>query len=433
MPYRLNYFLFQIIGFFIFFGAIIGKSIFAPAAILRVLAFSALFVICLIHRKKLRCFPKTISKYSAITFYLFFVLIGFFSLDALIDSENEGGRIYRQYFFFLVFIYEFVNFTKLTGKPISDFLHFLVKIAVTWVIINTLLYFVELPIWENFRNWPGRISNGYPTVDVICLCFALIIVLFVEKLGTSKWKRLICTFIIIAGIISQFSGTGTVALITILITFSIVTLISNDLSGDLKQNFFLSIFAFILFVMTGFGYFYTKEPELTETALSLITKKAEYFIGDEYELPEWGTKQWGDTAEMREEQFASNMKRLRSVADHLLGIGFNDVTMDNGGASKRNGVFIEDQYSLNYISIGYIGSILFLIFVCAPVVDWMKFNLTRRCFAGAAFGALCTLVFLFSCRTLITMASAQVEMAYGFFYAVLLRPEEVNDIGFVSK
>ena len=160
--------------------------------------------------------------------------------------------------------------------------------------------------------------------------------------------------------------------------------------------------------------------------MSLITKKLGYFLGDDYDLPEWGTKQWGDTMEIRNDQFESNIKHLKTTSDQVWGIGFNEVTMDNGGASKRNGIFIEDQYALNYITIGYVGSLLFILFVCAPLVNWVKFY--RNHIAGIAFGVFCVVVFLLSSRTLITMASAQVEMIFGFIYAILLRPREMEGI-----
>lgn len=427
MPYRLNYFLFQIIGFFIFFGALTGRSIFSMVGVLRVFAFLTLLFICLLHNKELRFFPKkNLSKFLTVLFYLYFLFVGFLSIDAIIDSTNEGGRIYRQYFFLLVFIYEFVNFKKLTNRSLCQYLYFLITMAAAWVVINFLLYFIELPIWENYRPWVGRISNGYPTVDVICLCFALVFILLIENTLFSIRKRLIISFLIIIGIISQFSGTGSVALILILLVFFLLSLFSRDIGSTLKKNFYLCVASLLIFISVGFGYFYTREPELTEAAMSLITKKLGYFLGDDYDLPEWGTRQWGDTMEMRNDQFESNIKHLRTVSDQVIGIGFNEVTMDNGGASKRNGIFIEDQYALNYISIGNLGSLLFILFVCAPLINWIKFY--RNHIAGIAFGVLCVVVFLLSCRTLITMASAQVEMFFGLIYAILLRPREMEGI-----
>lgn len=414
---RFNYILYKILGVYIIFGSLFVKSIYAiPLSRIELVVFFVLTIMCFFRGQN--SFPTNENKFIIGIFYLYLLFAGLSLIGTPLRGKNTGLVAYMQYLFLPLYIYIFLNFSSLTKKKITDYLRYIVYLAVMWTFVNTFLYFFELPIWEEHQQWIGRISNGYPTVDVVCLNYTLFILLFLDNLGIGKIRRLFSTFIIIIGIISQFSGTGTAILFVMIFSFILSSLKKEK--QKLKWNFYISLVSVFLFLLTGFAYFYAQQPELTKYAMSVITKKISFFVGEDNVESEWNSFDQ-DTMEVREEEFEiQKRKHLTSLSNRVFGVGFKNVTTYSSFNSKD--IFIEDQYGMNLVTIGYIGSFLFVLFVISPLKRWIKFYKPDK--YAIVIGCLPVFFYLLSSKTTLTMVTMQIELIFALFYSILLYPSK---------
>ena len=422
MMKKIIYFLYQVMGVYMFFYALFSKTIFGFWSQIAKLCFFILLLICFFHRKRVK-YPRNINGVSVSLFYFYLLIIGGLSLSPPFDSTNDGYVMCLQFFYFPLYIYIFLNFESITDKSYLQYFRYLINVACAFVVINIFLFFYELPIWVEYRPWFGRISNGYPTTDVVCLSYALLIVTFVEKLKIGNIKRIIYTVILIFGIISQASGTGFVLLFLVLIVFSYCQI--KKKCDVLLKNLKYSMVVVIALTFSCFTILYSQEPDISNSIMSIITNKISSFIGDNNIETEWeGISFNGDTMEVREHEFENSKKRhMNNPANYMFGVGFDRIATEHN-VNNSGFIFVEDQYSCNMITIGYFGSILFLFFICSPIKKWMSYR--NKCDGFIYYLGLMSILFsLLSCKTTIILLSAEIELILALLYSIILRPESL--------
>ena len=213
-----------------------------------------------------------------------------------------------------------------------------------------LLYFANLQIWVRDVLWWGRISCGYPTMDVVSLGYALTILLYYPNLHYSTKTQVFYILIILLGIILNFSGTGFVIL-TVIFFFSILSFKRNKNRKPLLISFIISFSLFL----SVFSFVVTLFPEEYESGKFLIENKWETLKGDEVSSGD-------NTIEIREEQYAAVEKR-HNMLTRISGLGIVHMTMDrdwNILEKDKMAYSIENQYSMLLMGYGIIGLFLYL-------------------------------------------------------------------------
>lgn len=205
----------------------------------------------------------------------------------------------------------FYNYEELTLRRRHRLYKQVIYVALVFSIINTLLYFIPLPIWNRQEFWWGRISCGYPTMDVVSLSYALVILLYKPNLVIRSWTKFLFSLIIIIEISLNFSGTGMVLLPLCLFPLLITA----------KMTFKNLIFVFlsILLLVGAFFFIQNKFPDELEDGLVIIENKTAILGGDDYVKT--------NTLEIRERQFSSQEKRHNEIS-RIVGLGLNNLTMD---------------------------------------------------------------------------------------------------------
>lgn len=415
---RFVYLLYQILGIYIFYFSLFNNLIYIAilGGILKITQL-LLMVVCLFHRRK-AIYPNNANRLTLILFYVYLTIVGIMSIPF---STSDGFKLLLQFYYFPLYVYVFLNFRSLTKRSYYEYFGYLVKVACVFVITNIFLYFYELPIWFTYQPWFGRITNGYPTTDVVCLCYAFLIVCFVERISINNVERTVYTVLLLIGIITQFSGTGMVISITIIGAF--LFCLFKEKSVSLKRNIERSIIVVLIIASSGYGLLYSQEPQLANKAMSVITTKIGYFIGGSHIQTEWdGVSYNDDTMEIRDDQYEKCKDRyLKSPLNYLFGVSFKNATIDGDKRHDTQNIFIEHQFGFNLVTIGYLGYILFLLFICSPLHKWIVYYKSKDVFI-LVMGILSVLIFIFSSKTTITLISPQIEIVFAMFYSILLFP-----------
>ena len=418
---NISYLLYKVVGIYMFFYATFSKTVFGFWGPVFKAVIFVLLIISFFNKNKVH-YPRNINILSISLFYIYLLIAGIATLSPPFDKTNEGFTMYMQYMYLPFYIYIFLNFDATTGKTYYQYFRYLINVACVFVLLNLFLYFYEIPIWEEFRPWFGRISNGYPTTDVVCLSYSLLILIFDENLRLSKFRRMLSTIIVVSGIIMQVSGTGIFLMAIIILVFIYCQFKKG--SDVLRKNMRNS-FVFILVLLSiGFSILYKNEPQIANSALSLVTNKISYFIGDEKIQTEWeGISFDSDTMEFREDEFKESSKLLKTPLDYLTGIGFQKVSTSYK-YWKPGTMYVESQYDCNLITIGYLGSLLFVLFIISPLKKWymLRSEMNVHLFY---MGVLNVAFILISSRTTIVLFSPELNLAIALFYSILLRPQSV--------
>lgn len=291
---------------------------------------------------------KIIKIPTSIVFFIFYHII--ICLISLLEPEYVSAIFILKPFEFIGLYCVFYSFEDLTGKSNENLYNYIIKIAVIFCIINVLLYFANLQIWVRDVLWWGRISCGYPTMDVVSLGYALTILLYYPNLHYSTKTQVFYILIILLGIILNFSGTGFVIL-TVIFFFSILSFKRNKNRKPLLISFIISFSLFL----SVFSFVVTLFPEEYESGKFLIENKWETLKGDEVSSGD-------NTIEIREEQYAAVEKR-HNMLTRISGLGIVHMTMDrdwNILEKDKMAYSIENQYSMLLMGYGIIGLFLYL-------------------------------------------------------------------------
>lgn len=348
----LNYRLFQLIAIFIYFDGI--RSNLIGGNILTLFREGAIFYLFGYAIFKQKCSFKKIIP-TSILCYLFYHSI--VSLVSISFQTNITISFIIKPYEFLIAIYLLSHFQELTGQKYNIYLHFLVKTGIIFVILNTILYFIYIPIWTNYQMWWGRISCGYPTMDVITLTYTLLILLYYPDLKLKSITRIIYIAIILCGCILQFTGTG-IVILAIIIPLTLLYYLFSAKKQPLKLEILTTFGIFIFITGSIISFIKLKFPQEYMQGEALILNKIDILTGDIDENE-------ANTLKIREEQFKKILTRQDYIFEKFFGIGLGNITNDeNTLKSIKSSFMIEDQYSVLQICYGYIGLMLYILIPC---------------------------------------------------------------------
>ena len=231
-----------IIIFGFFDGMILGSK-WPFLANVRTFLYLTLFLVTFL-KYKFRNIHKNIWL-NLFLFYLIFV--GIIKYDEYATYDYLGLNYLLKNIFQILLLYCFLNYEQLTGRNIESLFPTILRIAAIWCVLNFLFYFVDFPIWGPQRHlWWGRIACGYPTVDVVSLNFALMILLF-SKVPLGSLLKLCMAVLFVISIMAQASGTGSFVLFCSLVAYIYQIVFKN---GFNFKRFILSIISIIVILFS---------------------------------------------------------------------------------------------------------------------------------------------------------------------------------------
>ena len=403
-PKNLYYYWFIAIIVFGCFDGIFLGTIFTFLPTVRTLLYLGLFVVTLLQ--------YGFSKFRLNIWMKFFIV--YLTIEGLIHFDEYalynylGLNFFIKNIFQIIILYCFAYYEKMTGHKIEELYRIIINTVTIWCIANFILYFVNIPIWGPQRHiWWGRIACGYPTVDVITLNFALIILLF-TKIELPKGRILISSFLIIVSIMGQASGTGSFILICTLIYYAFCKLIESRFNVKLIMQM-LVIIVVSVFLATNVAKMYKNyDSSMYDAAISILKDKYYGIVGQSKKISNF------DTMDMREEVANRALKKQNSLTDKLFGLGFAQLDYSEGrsGWNSRY-VMIENQYKVNQFSMGYIGHILFILAVYIGLLKIKIISTDKR-------RLLCIFFFMYAMSglTTTTFVSFPIQVIFAIIYTL---------------
>lgn len=406
------YFLFQIVIIFIFYDGIRSNLIYnGYISQLKEVLILILFGVAL--RENRGIVYTKIYNVGLLLFFTYHVIVGFCSLPFLLSFASF--TIFYKSLQILMFIYASYYFYELTGVYIKQLFTFIVKVGISFVFINTILYFVELPIWEigTARKWWGRISCGYPTMDVITLSYTLIILLYFENLQIKPTRRLIYTAIIIIGILLQATGTGLITL-SLIIFVTILYFLFFKSSISLKKNARKILFIIIIVCFSIPIVINKYAPELYEQMYVIVENKIMVLLDDD------NVEDEHNTLTIRENQYTKAIKEQNTDFKKIFGLGMSAVTYDADLASEDDRyIYIEDQYGINRAIYGYLGSFLYILFIIITFLEIIQIKHIKS--NTKILFILSIMVFAINSKTLIPLVLFSNTIYFAILFAIMKR------------
>jgi hypothetical protein len=165
-------------------------------------------------------------------------------------------------------------------------------------------------------------------------------------------------------------------------------------------------------------------PDEYMKIMYLMENKISILLGNEEEY---------NTLEIREEQYENAMKRNYGIISKVLGCGLSNVTYDAYLAHKGY-IFIENQYDLLKICLGYIGFTFYVLFIViagtGAILMKRVTNQTKMLFF------LSILIFAINSKTLIPLVLFSNTAFFALFYAFFKRVQNDNSFylaNFINK
>lgn len=400
----LNYRLFQLIAIFIFFDGI--RSNLISGNILTLFREGSIFYLLGYAVFKQKCSFKKIIPISVLCYFLYHTIVSIISVS--LQTNITISFIIKPYEL-LIAIYLFSHFQKLTNQTYEKYILFLVKTGVVFVVLNTVFYFIYIPIWKNYQMWWGRISCGYPTMDVITLSYTLLILLYYPNIKLKSITRIIFIIIILIGSILQFTGTG-IVILGVILPFTLLYYIFSPNKQLLKREVLFTFSILLLIVGSTISFIKLHFPQEYAQGESLIFNKIDILTGN---VDANDT----NTLAIREEQFNKIKKRQNFLFEKIFGIGLGDATNDPEKLKNiKSSFMIEDQYNFTQVCYGYVGLILYILIPFCFIINIVlkkKLSLNTKFFFSGA-----TLIFLSNSKTLILLTLFPNYMYFAFFFAL---------------
>lgn len=351
--------LYKLLVIYVFFNEILTKSIFEGLTSLKYLIFLYL-VFYLINKKNKVKFSLFGKEFIFLYFYILLIVI--ITLPSFLSVGLAGLGSLKNLLFLPFAIYLFSFYEKITGKSFQSLLTFIVQVAVAHVVINTFLYFYELPIWKSFHPYWGRISQGYPTIDVVVLSFSLAICLMYSRLELKFGIRVLFSFILVVGNILLASGTGVVMIVFIFLWSILIPLFQKNGKKKIKAPLMTFIIVGLSFSAASQIIKHVDESLYESMYLSLQNRIA-ILTGSHSELDV-------DTMDVRDQRRRGIKRFQTTFGEKIFGTGFAHIEMNpKNERLVGSTIFLEDQYSINMLTIGYVGNLLFYIVFLLSALD----------------------------------------------------------------
>lgn len=371
--------LFNIVIFFIIFDGmrnnIIGEEFISP---IKEFSIILLFIQCI------KCNVK-IKESLYFPFWMlwgYILIVGFVSVcnSDKVSMSNTILNILKFSMFFMLTIC-FMNFKKLTSRPLIYVYKKIVFFSICYCCLNILSVFMTLPIWQQQEMWYGRFGMGYPTTDTISLCMALIILLFKGcYFNYGKVKMFFIIVLINVGIIMQVTGTAIIVLPAIWCVYLVYKVFISK--KWIEASIVVSL---LLLCGSAINQLLSKElGERYEAASLLIDVKIRNFYKDE-DVDNFDSKQ------ARKDQFSSAQKRF--IGDNevrtLFGCGIHQFTMNQSLMSERY-FHVENMFLLFVLCFGYWGTFLFIycfLYMCVKTFS-NSYSFESKCFLLSLCGVV---------------------------------------------
>lgn len=326
-------------------------------------------LIAVLHKNKWRfSFPiKTLfgKMFLLITLYSTLISIPFF-----VYYGWNGFDVPKKYLFFPILVICFC-YAPLFECSVKSLLFFYARTMLFYSVMNVVLYFLNLPIWNSDGYW-GRISVGYPTVDVVSYAIAIAIFMF-GNINKNWIGHAVASFVIALGIMSQVSGTG-IVLLAMTVIFSVVLKFSNKeccVSRDLGKKILLLLAMMLVSVPVGYGILYSQRPDLLhKMEMQLENRVALLMQGKDYSLDV-------NTMDTRKDEFKiAKTHYINDFESFAFGYGFGPLDYSYKMKNKilKKTVFLESQNHLIIFTSGVLGLIVFFL----AVVETMKIIVRKR-------------------------------------------------------
>lgn len=361
----LNRILFNIVVFFVFFDGIRSNLIFSNY--LTMVREGATFLLVGLTFASL---PRPRFNASIWTLLLLMVYHTIIVLCSFIQEGPITWSFAIRPYELIGMIFVFENYRELTRHSYSHLIRRIVNTAIVFGITNILLYYLPLPIWNRDHFWWGRISCGYPTMDVVSLSYALVFLLHYKSIGWKVPKVVLYAILLSIFILLNFSGSGALLLLFIIL-ISMLYRHSRKVAGGVLA---IGSFIFLFGMVTLQQYF----PQEYSQGKTLLETKYKNLIGDDTAD--------ANTLEIREDQYNKAKRRLDNFIVELLGVGINYATNDKGVMKKyRDAYMIENEYNLIRVCYGFIGLSIFVAFILQIVFVSMKSHNIIGLLGGGVF------------------------------------------------
>ncbi len=324
-------------------------------------------------------------------FYLYHIILGIFSIAAGIFYNKWSIIFYYKYFQFFMLIYVFYYYEELTQKTYISLFKQLVLLSCFFVIFNIIFYFKYIPIFIQPRPWFGRISQGYPTMDIITLSYSVVLFLFLHSnFNFNKIKNLIIISILFLGMVMQMTGTGFVIIGMLAggMIFSHFNYVKIKFSSSQKL-FWKTVVLGAFFLVMAIMYVKVNYPGLYKGMYGLGQVKINILLGNT-------EKGQPNTLEYREFQFQKAYDRYCNTdLKRFFGIGYDKISLVNRTQAT---IYIENQYGINKVAMGFLGNGIFYLFLVSLIYE--AFLVKKYDLQLFWIMIFCTGIFIVNCKTL---------------------------------
>lgn len=342
------------------------------------------------------------------------------SISTFLEQGFDGLTLWKNYLFFPLLLYIFLYMdSKKTNISITDLCRHFTYGMVSYVYISLLLYYYELPIWNNYHVYWGRLTVGYPTIDTVVLGLAMIMVFFNRELKYSLKEKLFYSLTLTVGIIMQASGTGIIVLsliIMALFAFLLRNICTNKIHKNglnLSRTILIYILSIILTSSTAYTIFKKNNPELAIGMEAQVTNRINIALGKQDNSIIYNVNTW----EVRQNYMNNAERFLRgNDVNRIFGVGYGNISMIN--YDKPEFVKFEDQYNYNLFTIGYFGAaICFIMLIDYALLVLKK---THNDIISLFLYDLPTIVIGASCFTSICLTAIGILSFFALYYSMFV-------------
>lgn len=388
------YYCYFLIIIFVFFDGIRSNSIFADyLTLVRESLVWILMIKCYFIQKN--SFRKIYGK-CLILFFIYHIFIS-------ILSYLQPGLIRTSFivkpFTMLLGIYVFYYYPEVTKHSYDTLFKLIVKTGVVFVFVNTILYFVPASFILDQNPWWGRISVGYPTMDVISLAYALSIILFYPYLQVPKLIKSVFIIILIIGNLLNFSGTGIILLAIILLTTFLAV---GSLGKNIRPIIIAAVISAISFsaIITFVSSNYSKEYT---DGVNLLQNKIDIILGKNVQY---------NTLETRYEQYDKISEKM-TTTEKIFGRTLINASNDMEDI-KHGAYMIENQYDFILACYGYIGLGIYVMVIFSFIMEIFRLKINTSL---KVLLLLSSIIFITNSRTLIVLVLYPNYMMIALFMA----------------
>lgn len=347
------------------------------------------------------------------SFLKLFVLLTFFSVIRSIpfffDYGFVGFDVPKKYTFFIFSLICFYH-SPLFGISNNKLLYFFAQNELVWSILNPILYFIKpFFLTERAGMWFGRISVGYPTIDVVLYAIAIAVFLFHEDNLRFYKRNVVFCIILFIGIFMQASGTG-IVLSFVIIFFLLFSKCNHRFKWRKILFLFLGIF---LSSVSAFTILQKKDAYLYEKSIMSIENRIGVLMGHS------NMEMDVNTLEIRKDEFQESRKVYQnSLSTLFFGVGFGPLYYrNNKNECGYQYVFLENQFHVILFSMGYLGIIIFFIALGTIVYDVFVFTNVMLC--------CCCLIMSIAFFTSNVLMDFSLTTLLGLFMAIVKREKDV--------